>query len=66
MCCAIEYERSTKSHARYEDIRRSISDERILDAILYIVSGPERLFLVADHLAGAHPGILFVTDSAFL
>ena len=29
-------------------------------------AGPERLFLVADHLAGAHPGILFVTDSAFL
>ena len=66
MHCAIEYERSTKSHARYEEIRRSISDERLVDAILYIICGPERLFLVADHLAGAHPGILFVTDSAFL
>ena len=64
--CAIEYERSSKSHARYEEIRRSISDERLVDAILYIICGPERLFLVADHLAGAHPGILFVTDSAFL
>jgi hypothetical protein len=64
--CAIEYERSTKSHARYEEIRRSISDEKLIDAILYIVCQPERLFLVADHLAGAHTGILFVTDSAFL
>jgi hypothetical protein len=64
--CAIEYERSTKSHARYDEIRRSISDEKLVDAILYIVCQPERLFLVADHLSGAHPGILFVTDSAFL
>ena len=66
MHCAIEYERSTKSHARYEEIRLSIADEKLVDVILYIVSEPERLFLVADHLAGAHPGILFVTDSAFL
>ena len=66
MHCAIEYERSTKSHARYEEIRLSIADEKLIDAILYIVSKPERLFLVANHLAGAHPGILFVTDSAFL
>ena len=57
--CAIEYERSTKSHARYEEIRRAISQERMIDAILYIVCEPERLLLVADHLAGAHPGILF-------
>jgi hypothetical protein len=64
--CAIEYERSTKSHARYEEIRRAISQERMIDAILYIVCEPERLLLVADHLAGAHPGILFVTASAFL
>src|SRR5664279_4808705 len=33
--CAIEYVRSTKSHARYEEIRRSISDEKLVDAILY-------------------------------
>jgi hypothetical protein len=64
--CAIEYERSSKSHARYEEIRDSISEEQLVDVILYIVSEPERLFLVADHLAGAHPRILFVTDSAFL
>ena len=42
--CAIEYERSSKSHVRYEEIRRSISDERLVDAILYIVSGRSDCF----------------------
>jgi hypothetical protein len=64
--CAIEYERTTKSLARYSEIRQALSQERTLDAILYIVREVERLFLVAEQLAGAHPGILFVTASAFL
>ena len=63
--CAIEYERTTKSLARYAEIRQALSQERTLDAILYIVREAERLFLVAEQLAGAHPGILFVTVSAF-
>ena len=64
--CAIEYERTTKSLARYAEIRQALSQERTLDAILYIVREVERLFLVAEQLTGAHPGILFVTASAFL
>jgi hypothetical protein len=64
--CAIEYERTTKSAKRYAEIRQAISQERTLDAILYIVCEVERLFLVAEQLAGVHPGILFVTASAFL
>ncbi len=63
--CAIEYERTTKSLARYAEIRQALSQERTLDAILYIVREAERLFLVAEQLAGAHPEILFVTASAF-
>lgn len=63
--CAIEYERTTKSSARYAEIRQALSQERTIDAILYIVREVERLFLVAEQLAGAHPGILFVTASAF-
>ena len=64
--CAIEYERTTKSLARYAEIRQTISQERSVDAILYVVREVERLFLVAEQLAGAHRGILFVTASAFL
>ena len=64
--CAIEYERTTKSLARYEEIRQALSQERTLNAILYIVREVERLFLVAEQLTGAYPGILFVTASAFL
>ena len=64
--CAIEYERTTKSLARYAEIRQALSQERTLDAVLYIVREVERLFLVAEQLTGAHPGILFVTASAFL
>jgi hypothetical protein len=64
--CAIEYERTTKSLARYAEIRQALSQERTLNAILYIVREVERLFLVAEQLTGAHPGILFVTASAFL
>jgi len=63
--CAIEYERTTKSLARYAEIRQALSQERTLDAILYIVCDVERLFLVAEQLADAHPRILFVTASAF-
>ena len=64
--CAIEYERTTKSLARYAEIRQALSQERTLDAILYIIREVERLFRVAEQLAGVHPGILFVTASAFL
>jgi len=64
--CAIEYERTTKSLARYAEIRQALSQEQTLNAILYIVREVERLFLVAEQLTGAHPGILFVTASAFL
>ena len=42
--CAIEYERSTKSHARYEEIRRSISDERLVDAIYTSSASPNAFF----------------------
>src|SRR5271157_2292253 len=64
--CAIEYERTTKSLARYAEIRQALSQERTLNAVLYIVREVERLFPVAEQLTGAHPGILFVTASAFL
>jgi len=63
--CAIEYERTTKSLPRYAQVRQALSQERIVDAILYIVCQVERLFLVAEQLSGAHPGILFVSASAF-
>lgn len=61
LTCAIEYERSNKSAARYREIRQALSREQMVDAILYIVKDTKGLVAIARHLAGAHPRIVFVT-----
>ena len=62
--CAIEYERTTKSLARYAEIRQALSREQTLDAILYVVRDAKGLLAIARHLGGAFPRILFVTSAA--
>lgn len=64
LTCAIEYERTNKSVARYSEIRRILSEEHKVDAILYILRDTKGLIAIARHLAGAHPRILFVTAAA--
>jgi len=64
LTCAVEYERSNKSVARYSEIRSILSDEHKVDLILYILRDAKGLIAIARHLAGAHPGILFVTAAA--
>ena len=64
LTCAIEYERSNKSFARYSEIRSVLSDEHRVDLILYILRDAKGLIAIARHLAGAHPRILFVTSAA--
>lgn len=61
LTCAIEYERSNKSRARYLGIRQVLSCEQMVDAILYIMKDIKGVFTIARHLIGAHPRILFVT-----
>jgi hypothetical protein len=64
LMCAIEYERSNKSVARYSAIRSILSKEHKLDAILYVLRDAKGLIAIARHLAGAHPRILFVRAAA--
>jgi hypothetical protein len=64
LTCAIEYERSNKSVARYSAIRSILSEEHNLDAILYVLRDTKGLIAISRHLAGAHPRILFVTAAA--
>lgn len=61
----IEYERTTKAHARYQGLRQLLSQETALDGILYFVRGPERLFAIANELEGAHPHLLFCAAENF-
>jgi len=64
LTCAIEYERSNKNAARYSEIRRALSQEQMVDAILYVVRDAKGLLAIARQLSGAHPRILFVTAAA--
>ena len=64
LTCAIEYERSNKSSARYLEIRQALSQDQMVDAILYVVRDAKGLLAIARHLSGAHPRILFVTAPA--
>jgi hypothetical protein len=61
----IEYERSTKAYARYQELRAILADERELSGILYFISGIERFFTVVGALEGAHPGLLFCCADGF-
>ncbi len=64
LTCAVEYERSNKSVARYSEIRRILAEEYMVDLVLYVVRDPKGLIAIARHLAGAHPRILFVNAAA--
>jgi len=64
LTCAVEYERSNKSVARYSEIRSILSDEYKVDTILYVLRDAKGLVAIARHLACAHPRILFVTAAA--
>jgi hypothetical protein len=61
----VEYERSTKAYARYQELRGILADERELSGILYFISGIERFFTVVGALEGAHPGLLFCCADGF-
>jgi hypothetical protein len=61
----IEYERSTKAYARYQELRGILAEERKLAGILYFVSGIERFFTVVAALEGAHRGLLFCCADGF-
>ena len=64
--CAIEYERSTKSAARYVDIRRQLAQETMVHAVIHIVKGVERILSIVERLSSPTSRVLFVTSSAFL
>jgi hypothetical protein len=61
----VEYERSTKAYARYQELRSILADERKLSGILYFVRGIERFLAVVGELEGAHPGLLFCCADGF-
>ena len=66
LTCAIEYERTNKSPARYLEIRRALLQEKMVDAVFYIVRDVERIVSIVEQLSAAHPRMLFVIASAFL
>ena len=49
---AIEYERTSKGSARYEDIREVLRRDRTVDTILYLTSDHDVLYLLAVELRG--------------
>ncbi len=61
----VEYERTTKASNRYRELRDRLAGERKLDAVLYFVREPARLFSVAGQLEKAHPAILFCSFESF-
>src|SRR5271166_3235755 len=54
LTCAIEYERTNKSPARYLEMRRALLQEKMVDAVLYIVRDVERTFSIVEQLCAAH------------
>ena len=49
---AIEYERTAKGSARYEEIREVLSRDKTVDTILYLTSDHDVLYLLAVELRG--------------
>ena len=49
---AIEYERTAKGSARYEEIREVLSRDKTVDTILYLTSDHDILYLLAVELRG--------------
>ncbi len=48
-CCAgLEYERTTKSLTRYEDIYRQLANEKQVDVVLYLMANLHMIFPVSD------------------
>ena len=61
----IEYERSPKAAARYQAIREVLDGDQTTDAILYLTSNDDILYLLAMELRGARKRVGFVLSDAF-
>lgn len=62
---AIEYERSTKSIARYGELHAILGEEQKLSGILYFIFGVERFMTIVEELEGAHPRLIFCNAEEF-
>lgn len=61
----IEYERSPKAAARYRAIREILEQDETTDAILYLTSNEDILYLLAMELRATRKRIGFVLSEAF-
>jgi hypothetical protein len=48
------------------EIRRALLQEKMVDAVLYIVRDVERIVSIVEQLCASHPRVLFLIASAFV
>ncbi|HEV2133160.1 MAG TPA: replication-relaxation family protein [Terracidiphilus sp.] len=61
----IEYEKSAKSAARYQAIRRALEDDDVSDVVLYVSPSDDILYLLAMELSPARKRLGFVLSETF-
>jgi len=62
---AIEFERTLKAAARYEELRRILSADRVTDHVLYLSPSAEILYVLAVEMRGIAKRMGFVLSTTF-
>ena len=62
---ALEYERTAKSTARYQEIRQSIELDHQVDLILYLTPSQELMYLLSQQFKGVSKRIVFGIANQF-
>jgi hypothetical protein len=63
--CAIEFERTLKGSARYEDLCRVLAAERTTDTVLYLTPNAHILYVLASEIRNVGKRIGFALSTAF-
>ena len=61
----IEYERSAKAASRYDAVREALNRDKATDAVLYLTSSDDILYLLAMELRATRKRIGFALSEAF-
>jgi hypothetical protein len=62
---AIEFERTLKGSARYENLRRVLAAEKTADTVLYLTPSTEILYVLASEIRNVGKRIGFALNTAF-
>ena len=62
---AIEYERTAKSSARYDEIRGALESDHRVELVLYLTPSQELVYLLAEHLSGIRKHVVFAVANPF-